>query len=150
MAEVRLFEDDNSLVARLKSWKCLEELGYEFSHMTHSTLPSGSKVTGFVFENVRANRRVEVSYNSLFGVGAVFIGNTEDYYDFGVEHWLEYHSEELPEDLTLERYQQIILRKHKTTIEPVLIFLEKLFLGPLNPVLLGEVWERVPWHDKYR
>ena len=150
MTEVRLSENNSSLNAKLRSWKCLQELGYKFSHVTHSTLPSGSKVIGFLFENVSANRIVEISYNNSFGVASVFIGNTRVHYDFGVEHWLEYHSGELPEDLSLKRYQQIILNKHQTGVEPVLIFLEKLFLGPLKAVLSGEVWEVIHWHDKYR
>ena len=34
-------------------------------------------------------------------------------------------------------------------IEPFLEFIEKLFLGPLKPILTGETWENVPWDDVY-
>ena len=151
------FYQDDSISMKLINWVCLKELGYEFSGIRSLSLPDDVKCRRFLFKNRDNNREVEISnyYSPPLGVGMVFVRNTEkDEYTrnscFVVADWLDFHADIMNGELSKDAYLRLAYLSKETGIEPVLEFLERLFNGPLKPILTGETWENVPWDDTYK
>jgi len=151
------FYQDDSISTKLINWVCLKELGYEFSGIRSLSLPDDVKCRRFLFKNRDKNREVEIShyYSPPLGVGVVFIRNTEKdenirNSDFVVEDWLDFYADTMNGELSRETYLRLSYLSKETGVEPVLDFLEKLFWGPLKPILTGETWENVPWDNTYK
>jgi hypothetical protein len=152
-----LFSSDGNdhVLNRLTNWNCLKRLGYKFSKTENKMLSSGNMVRTFIFANQRDHRKIEIcDYHSL-GMGPVFVRNTKNdeeitFAVFVVEDWLDYHATDLTDDFSRGKYIQIEFATKETGAEPFLEFLERLFMGPLKPILIGETWENVPWDDTYK
>jgi hypothetical protein len=146
---------NDNIAVHIKSWTCLAQLGYKFSGVERKVLASDVTCRRFIFVNRPVSRAIEISNYYSSNLGAIFIKNIGKSEEvalsiFRVENWLDYHVADLPEELSKEKYLKIKYLAKDTGVEPVLDFLEKLFWGPLKPILMGETWENVPWDDTYK
>ncbi len=143
--------DADNTKCQLENWNCLTRLGYTLIVIKPEIMPSGTKARKFIFQNNEANRAIEVLEFFLTGIGLVSVENLSiDNDSFFIKDWLDYHAADLPEELSREKYLKLKYSTKDTGIGPVLNFLEKLFLGPLKPILIGETWENIPWDDTYK
>ena len=140
----------------IRNWACLSQLGYSFRGIKRKRLqPTGNFYRRFVFLTHRASRSIEISNFYANDLGPIFVNNLEaskklSFPSFCVEDWLDYHATDLPEELSRKEYLKLVFSTKESGVEPVLEFLERLFLGPLKPILTGETWENIPWDDTYK
>jgi len=153
MKYVILSEGEDYVLERVLNWHCLKSLHYKFYKTKSETLQNGIEVKEFIFRNQRAKRIIEIDYYPRIGLGHVFVRNVKKdkettFPSFTVEGWLNRRGwSDLPDGLSKEKYIQIMDVIKKT--EPFLEFIEKLFLGPLKPILTGETWENISWEYGY-
>ena len=145
-----LFGESDNTKRQLENWDCATKLGYTLIAIKPKIMPGGTKAREFIFQNNETNRGIEVLDFFLRGIGLVSIENLSINDSFFIKDWLDYHATDLPEELSREKYLKLKYATKDTGIGPVLDFLEELFLGPLEPILMGETWEDVPWDDTYK
>jgi len=151
----RPFDMNDNIATLTRNWACLADLGYKFRGIKQKRLTIDDTCRRFVFVNRPARRVIEISNFYTNDWGLLFVTNLDPAVRpgdsaFELKDWLGYHATDLPEELSKERYLKIKYSSKEMGIELVLEFLERLFLGPLKPILIGEKWENVPWDDTYK
>ena len=130
---------DETILERLTAWGCVKALGYTCTGIENIILSNNSKCRIVGFSNQLAGRRIEITNSYAMDVGPISVHNTTIKNKtrisriFVVEDFLQYHAGDLPKEVSWEKYVQLLFNIKKVGLEPLLEFLENLFLGLLKP-----------------